>query len=132
MAEKSGYRAIARFVLISPTKVRRVADNVRHKRYTDAVAILESLPHKGARLLRKVVQSAAANALVQNKNLDEDMLYVKELRVDEGPRLKRMWLRGRGRADLLLKRMSHITVVVDEIGRGQAENRPSGRAKAAK
>lgn len=144
MADKSGYRAVARFLLVSPTKVRRVADNVRHKRYTDAVAILESLPHKGARLLRKVVQSAAANALVQNKNLDEDMLYVKELRVDEGPRLKRMWLRGRGRADLLLKRMSHITVVVDEIkhgtgnsrgasaSQGQTESRPSGRAKATK
>ncbi len=138
MADKSGYRAIARFLLVSPTKVRRVADNVRNKSYTDAVAILENLPHKGARLLRKVVQSAAANALVQNKDLDEDMLYVKELRVDEGPRLKRMWLRGRGRADLLQKRMSHITVVVDEISRasggnrGQAEAGTGGRAKAAK
>lgn len=120
MADKSGYRAVARFLLISPTKVRRVADNVRNKPYTDAVAILENLPHKGAKFLRKAIQSAAANALVQNKNLDEDMLYIKELRVDEGPRLKRMWLRGRGRADLLQKRMSHITAVVDEIAKAKA------------
>lgn len=120
MAEKTGYRAIARYLLVSPTKVRRVADNVRNKPYTDAIAILENLPHKGARMLRKAIQSAAANALVQNKNLDEDMLYISELRVDEGPRLKRMWLRGRGRADLLQKRMSHITAVVDEIAKAKA------------
>ncbi|HUX51409.1 MAG TPA: 50S ribosomal protein L22 [Spirochaetia bacterium] len=120
MADKSGYRAIAKYLLVSPTKVRRVADNVRNKPYSDAIAILESLPHKGAKLLRKAIQSAGANALVQNKNLDEDMLYVKELRVDEGPRLKRMWLRGRGRADMLQKRMSHITVVVDEIAKVKA------------
>ena len=86
----------------------------------EAVALLEALPHKGAKLLRKVVKSAAANALYQNKGLDEDMLYIKELLVDDGPRMKRMWLRGRGRADLLQKRMSHITVVIDEISKAGA------------
>jgi large subunit ribosomal protein L22 len=113
--QETGYRAKARYILVSPFKVRRVADNVRKKPYTEAIAMLENLPHKGAKLLKKVIQSAAANALYQNKNLDEDMLYVKELRVDEGPRMKRIWYRARGRADLLLKRMSHITAVVDEI-----------------
>ena len=117
MAEKRGYKAHARYVLISPSKVRRVADNVRRKRYPEAIAILENLPHKGAHILKKVIQSAAANALYQNKNLDEDMLYVSELQVNEGPRMKRLWRRGRGRADVLLKRMSHVTVVVDEIGK---------------
>lgn len=120
MAEKSGYRAEAKFLLIAPSKVRRVADNIRRKPYVEAVALLEVLPHKGARFLRKVVKSAAANALYQNKNLDEDMLYIKELLVNEGPRMKRLWLRGRGRADVLLKRMSHITVVVDEISKAGA------------
>jgi large subunit ribosomal protein L22 len=66
-------------------------------------------------MIKKVVQSAAANALYANKNLDEDMLYIKELRVDEGPRLRRVWFRARGRADLIHKRMSHITAVVDEV-----------------
>ena len=116
MAEESGYRAAARYLLVSPSKVRPVADAVRRRPYTEAVAILENLPQKGAALIRKVLRSAAANALVQNKNLDEGMLYVKELRVDEGPRLRRIWYRARGRADMLHKRMSHITAVVDEIG----------------
>ena len=115
MADKSGYRAIAKYLLVSPFKVRPVADVVRRRPYTEAVAILENLPQKGAGMIAKVIKSAAANALVQNKDLDEDMLYVKELRVDEGPRLRRVWFRARGRADLLHKRMSHITAVLDEI-----------------
>jgi large subunit ribosomal protein L22 len=117
MATKIGYRAIARYLLVSPSKVRPVADAVRRRPYTEAMAILANLPQKGAGLISKVLKSAASNALVQNKDLDEDMLYVKELRVDEGPRLRRIWFRARGRADLLHKRMSHITAVVDEIGR---------------
>ena len=117
MATKTGYRAVARYLLVSPFKVRPVADAVRRRPYTEAIAILENLPQKGAALIRKVLKSAASHALVQNKDLDEGMLYVKELRVDEGPRLRRVWFRARGRADLLHKRMSHITAVVDEIGR---------------
>ena len=120
MAEKTGYRAEAKFILIAPSKVRRVADNIRQRPYAEAVALLDILPHKGAKLLRKVVKSAAANALYQNKNLDEDMLYIRDLLVTDGPRMKRMWLRGRGRADMLLKKMSHITVVVDEKSKAGA------------
>ena len=114
MAEKSGYIATSKFLIASPTKVRPVADVVKRKSYTEAMAILENMPHKGARLLKKTVKSAASNALDQNKKLDEDVLFVKEIRIDEGPRLKRLWCRGRGRADMLLKRMCHITVIVDE------------------
>lgn len=115
MEAKKGYTATAKHLMISPTKMRRVADVVRRKPYAEAVAILESLPQKGAGLLRKVVQSAAANALYQNKNLDEEMLYIAELQINEGPRIKRVWPRSRGQRDILLKRMSHIIVVVDEI-----------------
>ena len=114
-AEKKGFKATARYLRISPQKVRRVAGEVRRKPYSEAMAILEAMPHKGARLLRKVVAAAAANALYNNKKLDEDMLYVRELQVEEGPRMKRMWPRGRGRADRLIKRMSHIRVVLGEI-----------------
>lgn len=110
-----GYRAVAKYVRISPFKARRVADVVRSRPYPEAVAILNNLPNKGARLVQKVIQSAAANALNNNRSLDEGMLYVSELYVNEGPRMKRLWVRGRGRADLLLKRMSHITAVVDRI-----------------
>lgn len=72
------------------------------------------MPQKGARLIGKTLKSAVSNALNANSKLDEDMLYVKEIKIDEGPRLKRIWFRARGRADQLLKRMCHITVVVDE------------------
>ncbi|MBN2049457.1 MAG: 50S ribosomal protein L22 [Spirochaetales bacterium] len=112
---KKGYSAVVKHVMMSPTKLRRVADTVRRKPYTEAVAILESLPQRGALPIKKIIQSAAANALYQNKNLDEDMLFIKELRVDEGPRMKRLWARGRGRRDILQKKMSHLSVILDEI-----------------
>ena len=122
----TGYRANVPFQRVSATKVRRIADNVRRKPYVEAIALLDVLPHKGARLLRKLIQSAAANALAQNKNLDEGMLYVKELLIDVGPSMKRMWARGRGRADRLIKRSCHISVVVDEIGAKEVSNGSEG------
>jgi large subunit ribosomal protein L22 len=116
-AKKTGYSATAKWLIASPTKVRPVADLVKMKPYSEAVAILENTPNKGAKLIMKVVQSAAANALNQNRKLDEDMLYIKELRIDEGPRMRRVWFRARGRADMLIKRMCHISCVIDEIGK---------------
>ena len=116
MEHKKGYMAQARYLLVSPLKVRPIADNVRRKPYGEAMAILEAMPNKGAKLIRKVLASAAANAVYNNKKLDEDMLYVRELQINEGPRMKRLWARARGRADRLLKRMSHILVILDEIG----------------
>lgn len=115
MEQKKGYSALLRFVQISPYKMRRVADIIRKKPYSEAVAILNTLPHKGARILMKLIKSAAANALYNNKKLDEDMLYIHELQVNEGPRMKRLWRRARRRADILLKRISHVHVVMDEI-----------------
>jgi large subunit ribosomal protein L22 len=120
MEGKKGYRAHARFLRMSASKVRRIADQVRRKPYSDAIAILEALPHKGARLLKKVIQSAAANALYNNKNLDEGVLYVRDLQVNEGTRMKRVWPRARGRADRLLKRSCHISVALDEISQAGA------------
>jgi large subunit ribosomal protein L22 len=114
MESKSGYRAESKFIIASPYKIRPVANLVRRKSYPEAMALLESMPHRGARLVGKTVKSAASNALDSNKKLDEDMLYVKEVTVDEGPRMKRIWFRARGRADMLLKRLCHITVVIDE------------------
>jgi large subunit ribosomal protein L22 len=114
---KTGYRATSKWLIASPFKVRPVADLVRAKPYTEAMAILENMPHKGAKLIRKVVSSAAANALNKNRKLGEDMLYIRELRIDEGPRLKRIWFRARGRADMQLRRMCHISCIVDEIGK---------------
>jgi large subunit ribosomal protein L22 len=114
METKSGYRAVSKYLMGSPHKVRPVADLVRRRPYTEAISLLENMPHKGARLNRKTVKSAASNALAGNKKLDEDMLYVRDIFIDDGPRLKRIWFRARGRADMQLKRMCHITVVIDE------------------
>ncbi|PKL08730.1 MAG: 50S ribosomal protein L22 [Spirochaetae bacterium HGW-Spirochaetae-7] len=120
MAKITGYPAYAKYLRASPSKVRPVADLVRNKPYNEAVDILDHMTQKGAGLIKKVVVSAASNALNQNRKLGEDMLYVKELRVDDGPRMRRVWFRARGRADMLVKQMCHISVVVDEISRSEA------------
>jgi len=133
--EKEGYRAITRFLIVSPYKIRPVADLVRRKPYTEAVSLLENMPHKGARLIRKTMVSAASNALSRDKQLVEDMLYIKEISVDEGPRMKRVWFRARGRADMLLRRLCHITVVVDqavETASKTAEKKPTPKKLSSK
>ncbi|MDD4011404.1 MAG: 50S ribosomal protein L22 [Sphaerochaetaceae bacterium] len=113
MEEKS-YKAIAKYLLVSPTKVRPVADLVRGKSVPQAAAILEAMPQKGARLILKVLNSATANALYANKKWDEEGLTISELLIDDGPTLKRVWARSHGKRDILIKRMSHITVVVSK------------------
>ena len=130
-AKKEGYRAITRYLLVSPYKIRPVADLVRRKPYTEAVSILENMPHKGARLIKKTVVSAASNALNRDKQLVEDMLYIKEITVDDGPRMRRVWFRARGRADMLMKRMCHITVVVDQTAgvAGKSKDKMSSGSK---
>ncbi len=104
-------RAVARFVRISPRKARSVVNSIRGKNVSDAQILLEFSNKKAARLVLNVLKSAVANA-VNNFGLSEDNLYVAECYVNDGPRMKRVWARGRGRADIIQKRMSHITVVV--------------------
>jgi len=110
----STYTAKSKFLIASPYKIRPLANLIRRRPYTDALMILENMPHKGARLLKKTLASAAANALNLNRSLDEDMLFVSEVMIDDGPRFKRLWCRGKGRGDTLLKRLCHISVVVKE------------------
>lgn len=114
MEAKKGFSARAKYLPASPSKVRPVADMVRRKPYVEAMAILDAMPQKGAHLIKKVIQSAAANAMRQNRHLDEEQLMIAHLYVDEGPRMKRVWPRSHGRRDILLKRQCHITVVLDE------------------
>jgi large subunit ribosomal protein L22 len=131
MKAKTGYRAISKYLMGSPYKIRPVADLVRRRSYPDAMSVLENMPHKGARLISKTVKSAASNALSSNKKLDEGMLYIREIYIDEGPRLKRIWFRAKGRADMLLKRMCHITVVIDEAGQSGADGSKADASKKA-
>jgi large subunit ribosomal protein L22 len=116
MEARKGFSAKATGLPVSAKKVRPIADHVRKKLVPDAIALLENLPQKGARFLKKVIESATANAQNQNQNLDEDTLVIKELMIDEGPSSKRIWPRGRGRADRLIKRTCHISVALSEIG----------------
>jgi large subunit ribosomal protein L22 len=106
-------KAVARFIRISPQKARLVADVIRGQNVEEAINTLRFMPKKGARILRKVVESAVANAS-QNDAIDVDTLYVKTIYIDGGPMLKRMRPRAMGRANRILKRTSHITVVLDE------------------
>ena len=86
---------------------------VRGKNVETAINTLRFMPKKGARILRKVIEAAVANAS-QNEAIDVDTLYVKKIHVDGGPMLKRIRPRAMGRATRILKRSSHITVVLDE------------------
>ncbi len=106
-------KAVAKFVRVSPRKVRPVMDQVRGKRVEDAMNLLAFAPQKGASLLKKVIQSAVAN-VEQNTSMDVDGLYIKRVYADEGPMLKRFRPRALGRATRIRKRTSHLTVVLDE------------------
>ncbi len=105
-------RAVARYVRISPYKVRVVLDLIRNKNVNEAVAILENTSKAGAEPIRKAVLSAAANA-EHNLNMNRDDLVVAECFADMGPTLKRMQPVSKGRGYRILKRTSHITVVLD-------------------
>ena len=98
---------------MTPLKVRRVANLVKGKAVDDAQSILALDTHVASPILAKVIKSAAANA-VNNEGANEDRLVVKTIMIDKSKTLKRFIPRSRGRADQIKKRMSHITVVVEE------------------
>ena len=108
-------KAIARYIRISPSKVRIVLNVIRGKDYADAVAILKNMPNSAAEYVVKVLESAGANA-ENNLGLNKNDLYVAETFVDGGPTLKRFQPVSKGRAHSILKRTSHITVILDERG----------------
>lgn len=104
--------AVAKYIRISPSKIGVVLDLIRGKAYNEAVAILENVPKSGSSAVKKVLNSAAANA-EHNKSLSKVDLYVAEAFAGPGPTLKRMMPRAKGSADRILKRTSHITVILD-------------------
>lgn len=108
-----GPKAIARHIRLSPQKARLVVDLIRGKGLVEARAILKFTPHRASETVVKVLESAAANA-INNYDMLEDSLFVKAAFVDEGPAIKRMLPRSRGRADMIKKRTSHITIIVGE------------------
>ena len=106
------WQAKHRFARISARKARLIVDLVRGRNAQEALNILKFTPNRSAGMISKVITSAVANA--NEAEADVDLLYVLEARVDEGPVMKRFQPKDRGRAHPILKRTSHITVVVEQ------------------
>ena len=109
-------KAVAKYIRISPYKVRVVLDNIRGKSVNNAVAILENTSKAGALPIKKVVLSAVANA-EHNLGMNRDDLKIAVCYADQGPTLKRMRPMAHGRAFRILKRTSHITVILDVMAK---------------
>ncbi|MCP4214474.1 MAG: 50S ribosomal protein L22 [bacterium] len=107
-------KAVSRYVRISPQKVRRLIDAVKGENAETGLNILKFMPQKAAKILGKVVKSAVANA-DQNPDIDVDNLVIMNVTADQGPMLKRFKARARGRGTRILKRTSHITVILAEV-----------------
>ena len=106
-------KAIARYIRIAPRKVRLVVDAIRGKSVSEAEDLLRFIPRGASDPVLKVLKSAKANA-VNNFDLIEDRLFVAQTFVNEGPTLKRILPRAGGRGDILKKRTSHITIILEE------------------
>lgn len=106
-------KAVARFVRISPQKVRMLADAIKGKPVEKAMDMLKFMPQKSAGIVEKVLRSAVANA-DQQPDIDIDELMVGNLIVNQGPTLKRFRARARGRGTRIIKPTSHVTVVLTE------------------
>ncbi len=116
-------KAVAKHVRIPPRKARLAIDLVRGKPVNEAMTILQQLPNKSARIARKVLESAVANAM-HNDGLSPNVLYIERAYVDEGPRWKRILPKDRGRAYRILKRTSHVTII---LGVAAPQARPTAR-----
>jgi large subunit ribosomal protein L22 len=99
---------------IAPRKVRLVADLIRGKKVTEAERILNFTVKRAAKPILKLLNSAIANAK-HNFGLEKEKLYIKKILVDEGQKFKKIFPRARGRADIIQKKSSHVTIVLDEI-----------------
>jgi len=111
LGDEPGAFAIGRFVRVSPMKARRVVDLVRGREVDDALALLRFAPQAASEPVYKVLESAVSNA-VTVEGLDRNALVITKATVGEGPTLKRFRPRAQGRAYRILKRTSHITIVV--------------------
>lgn len=108
-------QAITKFVRLSPRKVRLVVNQIRGKGVEEALNILRFVPKRSAGIVEKTLRTAVANA-ENTQSVDVDRLYVKQAKVDEAGMWKRFMPRAQGRATRVRKRLSHITIVLDEMG----------------
>jgi large subunit ribosomal protein L22 len=115
-------RATARFVRVTPRKVNQVCHLIRGRHVDEALQILQFTHKVGARVVEKVLKSAVSNAVNIEGKIDVDALRIKEILVGPGPTMKRYLPRAQGRATPILKRTSHVTVVVTTGESGPAAN----------
>jgi len=106
-------KAVAKYIRISPSKLKPLADLVRGKKVDEAIAILKFTPRRGSHAMIKVIESAKANA-ENNHNMDVDKLYIAEIYANQGPTMKRWRAGAQGRVKPRLRRTSHIGVVLKE------------------
>ena len=106
-------KAVAKYIRVSPLKVGFICNEIRGKQVDEALTILKFTPKKGAKVLEDVLNSAVANA-ENNFNMDRDRLYVSDAYANDGPHMKRFRPKAKGMAYPILKRSSHIGVVVKE------------------
>ena len=109
-------RAIAKYIHVSPFKVRRVAKLIRRSNVINALNLLSSLPQKGAKVLSSVLHSAAANATQAGVSSFND-LTITEVLVNEAPSFKRYKPRARGRINQITKRSSHVSITVSQVSK---------------
>ena len=114
MTDTQSIKAVAKYIRMSPHKIRRVLDQIRGRSYQEALMILEFLPYNASGPIWQVLHSAAANAK-HNYGLDKKTLIIDTIFADEGPKLKRIRARAQGRAYKILKPTSHITVILKTI-----------------
>jgi len=106
-------KAILKYARITPRKARRVVDLIRDKNAGDALVFLKFMPYRGARFVEKLLKSAMANA-EQKKAVNPDEMKIAKVLVDQGPVMKRVLPRAMGRANVIRKRSSHITLILSE------------------
>ena len=114
MSNIKSIKAVAKYIRMSPNKIRRVLDQIGGRSYQEALMILEFLPYDASGPIWQVVHSAAANAK-HNYGFNKKKLIIDTIFADEGPKLKRIRPRAQGRAYKILKPTSHITVILKEI-----------------
>src|SRR5882672_425527 len=119
-------QSVLKFVKLSPQKARLVADLVRGKKVDEALNILKFSNKRAAKVLKKVLDSAIANA-ENNNGADVDELKVKEIFIDQGPVMKRTMPRAKGSADRITKRTSHVTVRVGDEQKAKKKARPAAK-----
>jgi large subunit ribosomal protein L22 len=109
-------RAVLKYVRISPRKARRVVDLIRGRKAGEAMLALRFMPYRAARTVEKVLKSAMSNAEQTGTSTDAEEFLISRVLVDQGPTLKRMRARAMGRANIIKKRTSHITLYLTAEG----------------